>query len=212
MSFQIDELYEVKSIDQLTDLFLDAFQEYPKLRFAFQNSETRKTALEATFRFYGAYDLKYGKAYSLDSKVNEAAVLIESSQVRYTFLRHLLAGSYSKAYRKTMKKFRPDEKQTLTQMFSELDQLERQLTFPKKHIYLDFIGVKTELQGKGHGKKLMEHICHYSDQCSLPLMLFTNTQQDIEFYHKIGFEVVGTTHSDKFGFTNTYMVRDASPS
>ncbi len=207
MSIKIDDLFEVKDFEKLMAVFLDAFRTYPKLEIAFKNPHTRMAALEATIRFYSAYDLRYGKAYSLNEEVNEGVVLIESSQVHYSFLRHLLARSYAKGYRKAMGHLNKSEKQTLRHMFVELDQLETTLDLPPNHLYIDFVGVKTSLQGQGNGRKLMTHVCHYADKRQLPLMLFTNTDLDVAFYKSLGFFVAGITHSDKYGFTNTYMLR-----
>lgn len=207
VSIKIDGLFEVQSIDILTELFLDAFQNYPKLMFAFQQSECRRTALEATIRYYCAYDLKYGKAYALDQKVREAVVIVESNQMKYNFLRHFVAGSYSKEYRKAMNRLTREEKKKRILLFQEIDRLETTIELPKEHLYIDFLGVKTEMQGQGRGRRLMEYICHYSDQRKLPLMLFTNTDMDVKFYHGLGFHLAGETQSMQFGFTNWYMVR-----
>lgn len=52
----------------------------------------------------------------------------------------------------------------------------------------------------------MTQICSYADDVNLPIMLFTNTEDDVKFYKSLGFHVIGETSSEKFGFTNTYLV------
>ena len=207
MSIKIDGLFEVQNTNLLTELFLDAFQNYPKLMYAFQQKECRRAALEATIRFYCAYDIKYGKAFSLDNQVREAVVIVESKQMKYSFLRHLVAGSYSKEYRNAMNRLTREEKKKRILLFKEIDALETRIELPKEHLYIDFLGVKTKMQRQGRGRKLMEYICHYSDQTKLPLMLFTNTDEDVKFYRSLGFHLAGETQSIQFGFTNWYMVR-----
>ena len=41
---------------------------------------------------------------------------------------------------------------------------------------------------------------------SLPIMLFTNGEEDIRFYLKNGFKIIGVTSSEEFGFENTYVL------
>ncbi|HML37117.1 MAG TPA: GNAT family N-acetyltransferase [Bacillota bacterium] len=209
MAINITELTELtgKDIDRITDLFLDAFHDYPKLESAFPEGKKRKAALEATIRFYAAYDLRFGKGYALDPAINEAVLIVESEEMHYSFFRHLRAGSYSGKYGKAMKQLTQEDRQKRLQLFEELDAMEKTLDIPHPHLYIDFVGVRTELQGQGRGRRLMNRICGYADERELPLMLFTNTEEDIRFYSSLGFEMIGETHSDKFKFTNCYMVR-----
>ena len=37
-------------------------------------------------------------------------------------------------------------------------------------------------------------------------MLYTNGEDDIRFYKRNGFKVVGVTRSEEFGFENTYVM------
>lgn len=209
MTINIATLAELtgKDIDRITDLFLDAFHKYPKLEFAFPEEEKKLAALEATIRFYAAYDLRFGKGYALDQAVNEAVLIVESEEMHYSFFRHLRAGSYSRKYRKAMKRLTQEDRQKRIKLFEELDAMEKILDIPHPHLYVDFLGVRTELQGQGRGRRLMNRICSYADERKLPLMLFTNTEEDVSFYSSLGFEMIGETHSDKFEFTNCYMVR-----
>lgn len=211
MAIRIPLLNEltVKDIDYVTELFLDAFHEYPKLDSAFPIKGKKLAALEATIRFYAAYDLKFGKGYSLDNMINEAVLIVESDQMDYSFIRHLRAGSYSRKYIKVMKRLDEEDRQNRIKLFKELDAMEGKLEIPRPHLYIDFLGVRTALQGQGRGQRLMEQICDYADGRKLPLMLFTNTEKDLRFYENLGFEKIGETHSYKFGFTNWYMVRKA---
>ena len=52
----------------------------------------------------------------------------------------------------------------------------------------------------------MTQVCRYADEVGLPVMLFTNTADDVKFYQSLGFDVIGETSSEKLGFVNTYML------
>ena len=55
----------------------------------------------------------------------------------------------------------------------------------------------------------MKAVCGYAESLGLPLMLFTNTEEDVAFYKSLGFQVAGIVRSEKFGFVNTYLVKEA---
>ncbi|MBR3787386.1 MAG: GNAT family N-acetyltransferase [Firmicutes bacterium] len=175
---------------------------------AFPDDETRIPAIEATIRYYGAYDLRYGSAFSLDSDINEACVIVHSDDMKYTFFRHLLSGSYSSSYRHAMKKLNKADRTKRLRLFDELDRLEATIDIPRPHIYLDFLGTKEEYQHQGRGRRLMNKICGFADSVQLPIMLFTNTDEDVVFYQSLGFHIIDIVSSDEFGFTNTYLIRD----
>lgn len=207
-NLEIPGLYRIRKSDRekMFRTFLSAFRSYPKLMQAFPEERERIPALEATIRFYGAYDFRYGAGFSLDENVREAVLMVHSDEMRYTSLRHLTAGSYGKAYRRAMDLLSEEDRRKWRLLFDELDRLERSVDIPRPHIYLDFLGTRKEYQHQGRGRKLMEKICTYADSVRLPIMLFTNTSADIHFYKSLGFHIIGQTSSETFGFTNTYMV------
>lgn len=208
VNIKIPQLYEIKHTDQekLIKTYMSAFREYPKLMNVFPDTQKRLYALEATLRYYTAYDLTYGSGFSIDENVNEAVIAVHSSQMHYSFLRHLRAGSYSRGYRNAMKSLSGSDRSRRTELFKELDRLEKNVKVPSPHIYVDFLGVAEQYQHQGRGRKLMSYICRYADSHGLPVMLFTNTADDIRFYQSLGFNIIGQTSSEKFGFTNTYML------
>ncbi len=211
-TINIPQLYKLKSSDRekLVLTYLDAFENYPKLLRAFTDKKRRLLALEATLRYYTAFDLKYGSGFSLDENVREAVLIIHSDRMKYTFLKHLAAGSYGKGYRTVISKLSDEEKRMRVALFEELDRLEATVDIPTPHIYADFLGVASEYQHQGRGRKLMSQVCRYADEIGLPIMLFTNTADDIKFYQSLGFHIIGETSSEKFGFVNTYMLYEPS--
>ena len=207
---RIDGLYKLNRSDyeKFYKTLISAFRKYPKMLNAFPDDETRILAIEATIRYYGAYDLRYGSAFSLDSDINEVCVIVHSDDMKYTFLRHLLSGSYSSSYRHAMKKLSKADRTKRLRLFDELDRLEATIDIPRPHIYLDFLGTKEEYQHQGRGRRLMNKICGFADSVQLPIMLFTNTNEDVVFYQSLGFHIIDIVSSEEFGFTNTYLIRD----
>ena len=79
-------------------------------------------------------------------------------------------------------------------------------TIPEKCLYVDLLCVAEDAQGQGRGSRLIQAACRYADEVGLPIMLFTNGAEDIKFYQKNGFRIIGVTSSEKFGFENTYVL------
>ena len=90
--------------------------------------------------------------------------------------------------------------------FDELDRKEAELRIPEPYLYVDFLCVADDAQGQGRGSKIIQAACRYADEIGMPIMLFTNGEEDIRFYKKNGFRVVGVTRSEDFGFENTYVM------
>lgn len=208
---EIKGLYKLKreQEEMLIKTYIDAFRTYPKLDLAFPDKEAKAAALEATLRFYVAYDMEYGAAFSLDEEVREGVCLVFSGEMHYTQARHEKAGSYSAAYKAAMGRLTEEQQRKRDALFEELDRLEKALELPEPHLYVDFLGVRGDSQHQGRGRKLMSAICQYAQQQGLPLMLFTNTEDDVAFYESLGFHVVGVVRSEEFGFVNTYLVKEA---
>lgn len=207
---KIKGLYEINKTDEekVVKTLLDAFSKYPKLDISFPSKDQKKAAVEATIRYYAVYDMHFGQAYSLDSEINECVCLLHSEDVDFAEIQFEKAGSYSTGFRNAMKRLGQEGQTRWKGLFDEIDKLEAQLSFPRPHLYVDILGVRSDFQRQGRGRKLMNAVCAFADQQKLPMMLFTNTPEDVIFYKSLGFAVTDVTRSDVYGFENTYLVRE----
>ena len=187
-----------------------AFRDYPKLSRAFPAFADRQAGIEATIRYFGAFDLFYGAGFSLDANLHECVMLVHSDELDFSEERIRAAGCESPAFQATMQKLAGPQRRVWFELFDELDRLELTLDLPEKYLYLDFVAVDPRYQGRGRGQQLMQTLGAYADSAGMPMMLFTNTSDDVRFYEKCGFYVAGVTESEKFGFRNTYLVRDCA--
>lgn len=53
------------------------------------------------------------------------------------------------------------------------------------------IGVVPDSKGKGHGSKLMKPMIDYADKYNYPIYLESSKYENLPFYKKHGFEVLG---------------------
>ncbi len=75
-----------------------------------------------------------------------------------------------------------------------------------QHWHLGPVGVLPSHQGTGIGTKLLSRFCHEVDACSAPAYLETDTDRNVQFYERFGFQVMG--ESEIFGVNNRYMWRN----
>lgn len=74
-----------------------------------------------------------------------------------------------------------------------------------QHWHLGPVGVLPSHQGKGIGTKLLSRFCQDVDECLSPAYLETDTDRNVRFYERFGFEVVKET--EIFDVKNRYMWR-----
>ena len=75
-----------------------------------------------------------------------------------------------------------------------------------RHWHFGPIGVLPSHQGKGIGTKLLSRFCKEVDACLSPAYLETDTDKNVRFYERFGFEVVEET--EIFDVKNSYMWRN----
>jgi len=74
-----------------------------------------------------------------------------------------------------------------------------------QHWHLGPVGVLPPHQGKGIGTKLLSRFCQEVDACLSSAYLETDTDKNVRFYERFGFEVVKET--EIFDVKNRYMWR-----
>ena len=207
---ELKGLYKLKKSDyeKLIATYKDAFKDYPKLRQSFPDPVKKAAALEASLRFYVAYDMEFGEAFSTDSEVRDGICLIHSDGMGYGEDRYAQAGCYSDEYYAAMDILTDEDKAVREALFNAIDEEEAKIDIPEPHIYADFLGVHSDVQQQGRGRKLMGAACEYAAGLGLPLMLFTNTDADVAFYKSMGFKVIAVVDFKEFGYASTYMLKE----
>lgn len=192
----------MNDMEKLVDTYLDAFKTYPKMLIAFPDDEIRTHALEMLFWYYASYDIEYGKGIAPTEHIEGAVLFTPSDELDKLYDRDA-----PKGYIEARNNLNAEQQVMWDELLGELEELEDSLDLPEKYIYVDFLGVRTDYQGKGIGSKLINEAIAEGNAEKVPLILFTNTDEDISFYESHGFEVFAVTRSERFGFVNTYLMR-----
>ncbi|GAB3913739.1 hypothetical protein GCM10028803_58290 [Larkinella knui] len=80
---------------------------------------------------------------------------------------------------------------------------------PQPHIHFGPLAVDPQHQGKGIGKAMLRHFCHYADQLPATAYLETDKKENVPLYERFGFRVVA--EDTLFGVPNWFMVREPGP-
>ena len=72
-------------------------------------------------RYYGAFDFKYGNAYSLDETVSEVLMIMYSEEVDYSDERLAAAGCDNEAFRRAASRLSEENVKRWWDFFEELD-------------------------------------------------------------------------------------------
>ena len=101
MKPEIKELHKIerKDLEEVYEMMLKSFKNYPKLIGSFPDWEDRQAAIEMVIRYYGAFDFEYGYAYSLDETMSEVLMIMFSEEEVYSEERFEAARSDSDAFR-----------------------------------------------------------------------------------------------------------------
>ena len=195
--------------DRLYDLLKRAFEGYPEYYEVYGRDPLKAQAgFHMVLSYYGAYNLEFGGAYSLDENLNEAIVILHSDYMDYSEERCLQAGCDNENFRAAAAPLSPEEVQRWFDFNVELDSCEKALDLPKKYFYVDFIAVEPDHQGEGRARKLLDAVYEYCKSNDTPVMLFTNRDDEVDFYSHMGFKVVDQVNSPEHGLHSTYFLKD----
>ena len=77
----------------------------------------------------------------------------------------------------------------------------------RPHWHLWALGVEPNVQGQGIGGRLLEPVLKVADEGGMPCYLETQTERNVSFYRKRGFETVCEEHEPVCGLPIWFMVR-----
>jgi len=168
------------------DLLIDSFQDDPLWRVAVPVHGDQNRSRRAFFECPLRYGLTYGKVYASSSSLEGLAVWVPGRLADMNFWRLFRSGAIRAALgmeKESVRKLKilsdtvvPDRKRHMKD---------------RDYWYVMVIGVRTAHQGQRIGSRLMETITAECDAAGAPLYLETETEANLPFYAKHGFEVIG---------------------
>ncbi len=207
MAIRIKGLTKIRDKEKAVKILLEALIDYPLLNKAFPDRGRRIKILESDLWFKVSYGMKFGQAYALNKECHEVIIILPSACRKTSKLKNIIAGGYSSKYKELVSNLTEEEQEEKLSLFSEIMEMEKDIEFPSKYLYISFLGVKEEHQNKDKVLELLNKVLAYGVMKNTPIVLTTSEPKNVNFYQELGFKIMGITSSKKFQFINIYLVK-----
>ncbi|MFC2038014.1 GNAT family N-acetyltransferase [Chloroflexota bacterium] len=162
-----------------------AFWEDPIYTALFTDEVEREQALQRLFGAVVGYCLMYGLVHTTPA-VEGAACWLTPGNTTVTFWRMLRAGL---GLPRAMAQFNPQARQGFQAVLAYTDEIHKREA-PGPHWHLWALGVEPGCQGQGIGSRLIRPVLAQADRDGVPCYLETETDKNVAFYQKRGFNIV----------------------
>jgi len=162
-----------------------AFLGDPAYTSIFPDEVERKQALQRLFGALVDYSLVYGLIYTTPA-VEGAGCWLSPGNTKVTLWRMLRVGA---GLQRAVIRFKPQARQAVLAALAYMDEIHNR-EVPGPHWYLWALGVEPDCQGRGIGSRLIQPVLTRADKEGVPCYLETQTEANVAFYQKRGFEVV----------------------
>jgi GNAT superfamily N-acetyltransferase len=198
-----NSLFRIKKthINQATRVLARAFQDDPLFTYFFPSPQKRERKLPITFRMMVLHGTIYGEVYASSPRMEGIAIWIPSEKMFMTSLPLLRSGGLH-----TMLKISPREMKRISSYTTFSANLHHRVA-PFKHMYLEFIGISPEYQGKGFATHLLTSMLERLDSENLPCFLETQNARNVPVYAHFGFQVIEEGEVPGTGIYHWSMVR-----
>ena len=174
---------ENKDVPHAVEVLYDAFQHDPVFNAIFEgaSAQQRKAFNETPLR----HCLHYGQVGAPSEDLEGVAGWVRGKHADMTLWKMLVSGAIWPALRMGQ-----NYSQRMMKAFQPIDEGRRKHMSGQPFLYLFFIGVATEHQGKGCGRMLLDEVIRIAESDGLPVYLETETTENVQLYEYFGFEVL----------------------
>lgn len=170
---------------QAAQVLARAFLVDPVYTALFPDEVEREKSLQRLFGAVIGYSLVYGLVQTIPA-LDGAACWLSPGNTEITFWRILRTGL---GLQRAVARFKPQARRQFMAALAYMDEIHKREA-PGAHWYLWALGVEPDCQGQGIGSRLIEPVLAQADKSELPCYLETQTEGNVAFYRKRGFEVV----------------------
>jgi ribosomal protein S18 acetylase RimI-like enzyme len=179
-----------------------AFRDDPLYVYAFPDVDERVRCMRPLWKRVLQYGLLYGVTYTTPA-VSGIACWLPPGDTGVTLWRAFRAGLPFVVMR-----FRRDALRRFMDVLNHLDGLHKR-TMNRPHWYLWVLGVDPAQQGQGIGSGLLEPVLARADEEGVPCYLETETERNVAFYRRRGFEVMNEVQVPGHELQLWTMLREA---
>jgi ribosomal protein S18 acetylase RimI-like enzyme len=177
-------LYRVQKRDiaRAGKVLANAFQYDPVWNKIFEGESDLEKRLHAFYESPVRYCLKYGEVYAPSENLEGVVAWVPEKYADMTMWRMIRSGGMRAAIRMGLNVGKKMEK-----IFKPITEDRHEHMAGSTYFYLIIIGVATELQSKGFGRKLIDAAIEKSEREELHLYLETETEENVKMYEHFGF-------------------------
>jgi ribosomal protein S18 acetylase RimI-like enzyme len=168
--------------DRAAEVLAKAFCDDPIMTHVFPERDERDRSLRRMFRGSLSHALVYGEVYTTPS-IDGVACWLSPGRTEFTFWRMLRTGMWMLPFR-----LRRGPRRRFFEILAYMEPIHKRLA-PGRHWYLWALGVEPASQGQGIGSRLIEPVLARADAEGVACYLETETEQNVVFYQRRGFEV-----------------------
>jgi len=163
----------------------DAFQRDPLWKKIYEREPDLEKRLRAAFEASVRYCLKYGEVYAPSEDLEGVMGFVPGKYADMNVWRMIRSGSMGAAMRTGL-----NATKKMAPVFKLINEDRRKHMVGLTFLHLSVIGVATELQGKGFGRKLIGAAIEKSQRENLQLYLETETEENMKMYEHFGFRLL----------------------
>jgi len=178
---RVEAVHRARAVDAVTRAFLDD----PMWSCVLPDREARATLLRPMWRALIDFARVYGEALTT-SEGQGAACWITPGKTKMSLWKMLRTGM---ALPRSMMRLPKEARGRFFGMMRVID-TQHKARMPERHWYLLALGVAPEAQRQGIGRRLIAPILERADAEGVPCYLETQTDVNVAFYRKSGFDVI----------------------
>ncbi len=181
------DLYKLQKNDitKAGKIMDDAFGKDTLWAKIFEDESKLERKRPACFEVPIRMGMKYGEVWATSENIEGLISWVSGEWADFTLWRMLRCGGFSAAMRMGSK-----IGIKMGKVFPQIAKDRNAIMKGRNYIYIFILGVATQYQGKGYGKKLLLKLIEKCDSEDIPIYLETETETNLKMYEHFGFNLI----------------------
>jgi len=186
MTLTLKDLHKIREreIGRVAAIWTRAFQQAAFYVWVLPDAHTRIELLHDFFEFRLCLGVLYGEVYTI-ADFKGGAYWMPSENV--TRSEEKIIASGGKKFFEKLNATHPEALPKIMKYLAVVDPIHERLA-PFPHLYLSSLAVDPQYQNSGHGSALIKAMVPLVDQEKMLIYLETNSEDNVAFYERFGFE------------------------
>jgi len=193
-----------KDIGKAATVLADAFQYYPVWNKSLEGESDVKTKFRYLFEVPLLHCLKYGEVYATSENFEGVMGWLPGRFSDMTIWRIIRSGALLASM-----KIGINPAKRLVSALEPLNKDRSKFMAGRDYLYLNVVGVTTNMQGKGYGRQLIGAAIEKAEHEGMPLYLETETDENVIMYQHFGFRILQKVMLPVIDLPSWELLRDS---